>query len=46
MAIIPYGLMIVMMFLDEYFRGISFFFTYKKENGKLIIGISKGRGFS
>lgn len=37
--------MIVPMFFDEYSKDISFL-IYKKENEKLIIGISKGREIS
>lgn len=45
LAIIPYGSMTVPIFLDESSKNIPFLLKYKKEKGKLIIRISKGRWF-
>ena len=43
MAVIPYGLMVVPVFLGEYCKGVSFLFIYRKEKRNLIIGMPKGR---
>lgn len=43
LAVISYGLVVVLMLLGKYPKHILFFFINKKEERELIIGASKGR---
>lgn len=44
-AWIPYGLMMLSIFLGSTWRAIPFLLTYKKEKGELTIGMSESRDF-
>ena len=45
LPVIPYGLILVFVFLDEYPKGIIFLFIYKTGKENLIIGCPRVCGF-